>query len=247
MDIRFKLDTGKSNNYIPFHLYKRLFPKVDKMYIRQPKTCRLRLRHNEKEKICKYFVVHNGSSAMLGMQDIDRLGMLSIHHNSKNRQVAEESNKDKGKRPSQTKGNRHKTDAEKDKGESPSQIKGNRHKTDTETQNKQDFKDANPMVMGNNIKESILSLSELLFSQNLMAGAERKDDATTIHLQNNCNSIDPFSEVLNNQNLITGTETKEDKTATGMQFNYDSSDCLAESFIHNSCIIIEEKRIRMTW
>ena len=37
IDIRFKLDTGQSKNYIPFHLYKRLFPKVDNTYIRQPK------------------------------------------------------------------------------------------------------------------------------------------------------------------------------------------------------------------
>ena len=36
IDIRFKLDTGKSKNDIPFHLYKRLFPKVDSRYIKQP-------------------------------------------------------------------------------------------------------------------------------------------------------------------------------------------------------------------
>ena len=48
----------------------------------------------------------------------------------------------------------------------------------------------------------------MLISTNLIADAERKDDATTIYLQTNCNSIDPFSEVLNNQNFITGAETK---------------------------------------
>ena len=53
------------------------------MYIRQPETCRLKLRHNEKEKICKFFIAHNGSMAVLGMQDINRLGMLSINLNSK--------------------------------------------------------------------------------------------------------------------------------------------------------------------
>ena len=36
IDIRFKLDTGQSKNYMPFHLYKRLFPKVNNTYIRQP-------------------------------------------------------------------------------------------------------------------------------------------------------------------------------------------------------------------
>ena len=73
----------------------------------------MKLRHNDKEKICKFFVVHSGSLAVLGMQDIDRLGMLSINIKiQKNRQVAEESNKDKGESPSQTKGTRHETDAE---------------------------------------------------------------------------------------------------------------------------------------
>ena len=71
-------------------------------------------------------------------------------------------------------------ESNKDKGKSPSQTKGNRHETDAETQNKQDAKDANPMVMGNNNKESIASFSEVLISQNLIADAERKDDMTTI-------------------------------------------------------------------
>ena len=50
MDIRFKLDTGQSKKYMPVHLYKRLFLKVDNMYIRQPKMCKVKLRYNEKEK-----------------------------------------------------------------------------------------------------------------------------------------------------------------------------------------------------
>ena len=81
----------------------------------------------------------------------------------------------------------------------------------------------------------------MLISENLIAGAERKDDATTIDLQNNCNSIDPFSEVLNNQNLITGAEMKEDETTIDMQFNYDSIDFLAESPIHCNSLIMEEE------
>ena len=117
------------------------------------------------------------------------------------------------------------------------QLKGKEQETDT--QNTQDV-NSNPTIMGNNNKESIASLSELLFSHNLIADAERKDDAITIDLQTNCNSIDPFSEVLNNQNLITGTETKEDQTTIGMQFNYDSIDFLVESLTHHSAFIIEE-------
>ena len=81
LNLRYKLDTGRNNNYIPLHLYKKLFPKADNTYIRQPITCKLKLRHNEKEKICKFFVAHNGSLAVLGMQDIDKLGMLSSNCN----------------------------------------------------------------------------------------------------------------------------------------------------------------------
>ena len=75
------------------------------MYIRQPKTYKVKLRYNEMEKLCKFFVAQNGSMALLGMWDIDRLGMLSINLNSKNRQVvmAEEDNKDNCENQRQTK------------------------------------------------------------------------------------------------------------------------------------------------
>ena len=68
IDIRFKLDMGRNNNYMPFHIYKKLFPKVTNRYIRQPKTCKVKLMHNGKEKMCKFFVAHNGSPVVLGMQ-----------------------------------------------------------------------------------------------------------------------------------------------------------------------------------
>ena len=180
------------------------------------------------EKYASFFVAQTGSTAVLGIWDIDRLGMLSINLNSKIRQVtmAEEDNKNNCESLRQTKS---------DKWE---QLKGKLQ--GTETQNTWDA-DGNPMVMGNNNKESITSFSEVLISQNLIANAERKDDVTTIDLQTNCNSIDPFSEVLNNQNLVTGAETKEDKITIGMQINCDSTDVLAESHIHHSSCIIEKE------
>ena len=183
--------------------------------------CKVKLRYNEKERICKFFVAHNGSMAVLGMLDIDRLGMLSINLNSKNRQVAvpEEDNKDNCESQIQTKS---------DKWE---QSEGKLQ--ETETQHKQDAND-NPTVTGNNNEDSIASLPDVLISQNLIADVERKDDMTTIDSQTNYNSIDPFSEVLNNQNLITGVETKEDETKIGMQINCNSIDFLAESCIHHS-------------
>ena len=54
INVRYKLDTCRSNNSIPFHIYKKLFPKVANKCIRQPKTCKLKIRHNGKEKISKF-------------------------------------------------------------------------------------------------------------------------------------------------------------------------------------------------
>ena len=102
--------------------------------------------HNGKEKMCKFFIAHNGSLAVLGMHDIDKLGLLSINHNSKNRQVAEEDNKDNCENPGQTRGVKHE------------QFKG--EEQEAETQNTQDANYANPMVMGNNNKESVADTND---------------------------------------------------------------------------------------
>ena len=49
--------------------------------------------HNGKIKMCNFFVAHNASPPVLGMQDIDKLGLLSINHNSKYKEMVEEGNK----------------------------------------------------------------------------------------------------------------------------------------------------------
>ena len=54
INIRYNLDLGRSNNSIPFRLYKKLFPKVTNKYVRQPKTCKLKLMQNGKEKMCNF-------------------------------------------------------------------------------------------------------------------------------------------------------------------------------------------------
>ena len=64
---------------MPFHIYKKLFPKVTNTYIRQPKTCKVKLMHNGKEKMYKFFVAHNDKSAVYSMQKIDKLGLLSVN------------------------------------------------------------------------------------------------------------------------------------------------------------------------
>ena len=48
----------------------------------------------KKEKICKFFVVHIGSPAVLGMQDIDKLGLISINYDTMHGQVVEDDNID---------------------------------------------------------------------------------------------------------------------------------------------------------
>ena len=76
--------------------------------------------------------------------------------------------------------------------------------------------------MGNNNKESIAdtkdnnsidSLSELLISQNLLADAETKDDATTIDMQIKCDSIDFLAESLIHHSSFI-IEEEENDTAT---------------------------------
>ena len=102
-----------------------------------------------RKRCLSFLLAHNGSPAVLGMQDIDKLGLLSINHESKNRQVAEEKNKDNCKSPRQTKD---------DKDE---QLKG--EEQETGVQNTQDANNY-PTVLGNNNKELIASLLELLIS-----------------------------------------------------------------------------------
>ena len=56
--------------------------------------------------MCKFFVAHNGSPVVLGMQDIDKIDLQSINYNynSKNRPIAEKDNKNNYKSPRQTEG-----------------------------------------------------------------------------------------------------------------------------------------------
>ena len=124
--------------------------------------------HNGKERMCKFFVAHNGSLPVLDMQDIDKLGLLSINHKSKNRKMVEEDDKDHCESPRQTECNNYE------------QLKG--EKQEAATQNTQEAKYLNPMVMDKNNKDSI---------------AETKDN----------NSVESFSKVLINQNLIADAET----------------------------------------
>ena len=124
-----------------------LFPKAANKGIRQPKTCKLKIIHNKKEKNCKFFVAQNGSPAVLGMQDIDKLGLISVNYNTMHRQVAEDDSIDNSE--NQTDGSK----CEQFKGE----------KQEEEVQSTQDADNTpkppvvlNPMVTGINNNDNDL-------------------------------------------------------------------------------------------
>ena len=94
INILYKLDTGRNNNGLPFCIFKILFLKAANKGVRQPKICKLKIIHNEKEKKIKFFVVQIGSPAVLGMPDIDKLGLISLIYDTTHRQVAADDSRD---------------------------------------------------------------------------------------------------------------------------------------------------------
>ena len=49
-----KLDTGRNSNSLPFYIFRVLFPKLANEGVRQSKTCKLKIIHNEREKNFRY-------------------------------------------------------------------------------------------------------------------------------------------------------------------------------------------------
>ena len=176
---------------------------------------------NGKQKICKFFVVHNGSPAVLGMQDIDKLGLISVIYSTKCRQVTKEDSRDISESPRQTEGSKCE------------QFKG--MKQEAETQNIQDTDNTNPKVTGNNNKEliadkrdsdSIDVLPELLNNQSLISGTEIEDDMMTIDMQINCDSFDCISESFISQHFVAVEEKKKDMTTQNVKINKNENESL---------------------
>ena len=44
--------------------------------------CKVKLQHNNKQKLCKFFVVPGNGQALLGMPDIDTLNIITINFNT---------------------------------------------------------------------------------------------------------------------------------------------------------------------
>ena len=60
--------------------------------------CYLTLKHKEKQKVCRFFVVPQNSPALLDMPDTETLGVLTIADKIIGRQVASCDNADKRQR-----------------------------------------------------------------------------------------------------------------------------------------------------
>ena len=140
--------------------------------------------------------------------------------------MAEEDNKDNCESQRQTKSDKWQ------------QLKGKLQETETQkTQNAND----NPMVIGNNNKESIAYLSEVLISQNLIADAETKEDETSIGTQINCNSIDFLAESHIHHSSYIIEEEEDDTTPIGIQIDCNSVDFLEDLLISCNSPIFEEE------
>ena len=183
--------------------------------------------HNEKEEICKFFVVQNGTLPVLGMQDIDKLGLISIIYDTTHRQEAEDDTVDNSESTSQTEGG------------ICEQFKGKNQ--EEEAQSTQDADNTpkppivtNPMLMGNNnnnndlitdliadtrINGSIDFFSELLNNHSFPSDAERKNDMMTKNMQINCDSIDFISELLINHGFVSDEEKKDYTTTENTKIN----------------------------
>ena len=97
MTVPHKAATGSDGNIMPLHRYKKLFPRETKeqlaatniklkMYnhttITQLGTCKVKMEHNNKQKICTLFVVPGNRQALLAMLDIEILNTVTTDCNT---------------------------------------------------------------------------------------------------------------------------------------------------------------------
>ena len=91
-----RLDTGSNSNRSPFLKFKFYFPN-QQIKLECSLKCKLKLIHNERQKICKFFVVPDSGTAVLGMPDIDKLGIISFNCETMHGQVAADDSADNSK------------------------------------------------------------------------------------------------------------------------------------------------------
>ena len=100
----FKVDTGADGNLMPISMFAKLFPKIsvktlektvesgvnfyvyNNIPIRQFGVCSVRLSFKGKSGICKFYVVEH-ATAILGISDSEKLGLLKINFDTVDRSV----------------------------------------------------------------------------------------------------------------------------------------------------------------
>ena len=92
---RFKLDSGACANLIPFSVYSRLFNKSDRdlkttvdhrvkliaannKKIKQLGTVNLRVKAEDREKVCKFYIVPDSCRPILGLPDLKRMDLVQF-------------------------------------------------------------------------------------------------------------------------------------------------------------------------
>ena len=93
----FKIDTGANGNLMPIMMFTKLFPKIsldtlgktiktgvtlfayNNTPIRQFGMCSVHLSFKGKAKICKFFYVVEHSTAILGINDSEKLGLVRVN------------------------------------------------------------------------------------------------------------------------------------------------------------------------
>ena len=90
---RFKLDSGACANLIPISVYSRLFNKSDRdlkttvdqrvqliaannKEIKQLGTVNLRVKAEDREKVCKFYIVPDSCRPILGLPDLKRMNLV---------------------------------------------------------------------------------------------------------------------------------------------------------------------------
>ena len=92
---RFKLDSGACANLIPISVYSRLFNKSDRdlkttidhrvkliaannKQIKQLGTVNLRVKAEDREKVCKFYIVPDSCRPILGLPDLKRMDLVQF-------------------------------------------------------------------------------------------------------------------------------------------------------------------------
>ena len=148
--------------------------------------CYLTITHKEKQKVCKFFIVPRGGRAMLGMSNIETLGVLTINQDTTGRQLASDDNTDKIKTSGQSK-KAVQTESRETESCKNKMQDANVQKQCNANNIAKPSVDTNPMVMGNNNNSNKSFLSQQIAEDNMKTNVKqtnqknKKDDNGSFH------------------------------------------------------------------